>query len=310
LPRPARTFALLAVAGLALCARPAAADMGARADSLLRLESRVRWEPGAPESALARARRDSLPAYLDFYATWCAPCRWMDRVVYPDPLLADASEGVRMIRVDIDSPAGKALAARYDVQAYPTLVFVAGDGHEQLRWVGPLNLRDTRLDLAQVSVPTAQRAALLRAVAARPDDAGLVATLVTFYAYRGEVENARAAAAFARRTTAATKASDRAAVELALGKAEEFGGRDDNARAAYGRVLLLDPRGLWAWRAWLGLSACHERQGETDAAIDAAQHALALRPRTPWLAARAERLALRVARPTPPPGVDDGPGHP
>src|SRR5439155_7367537 len=128
-----------------------------------------------------------------FYATWCAPCRWMDRVVYPDPLLAEASEGVRMIRVDVDSPAGKALAARFDVQAYPTLVFMGRDGKESLRWIGPLSLRDTRLDLAQACVPGDRRSAVEQARQSRPGDARAVGNAVLFYAYRGEVENARVA---------------------------------------------------------------------------------------------------------------------
>ncbi len=305
--RAALAFALLALFAVA---RPANATdaLQARADSLLAIESRVHWEPGAPDSALARARRDGLPAYLDFYATWCAPCRWMDRVVYPDPLLADAAEGVRMIRVDIDTPAGKALAQRFDVQAYPTLVFVARDGKEALRWVGPLNLRDTRLDLAQQGVPATGRAAVQASLLAQPSDARAVATAVSFYAWRGEVENARAAvAAYEKRAGDTAPPGDRAAVRLALGKAEEFGGRDDRALDSYARVLLADPRGLFAWRAWLGMSACLERRGETLRATQAADSAVALGPRKPWLAARAQRLALGLPRPTPPPGVDDGP---
>jgi thiol-disulfide isomerase/thioredoxin len=290
---------------------PPSAALLARSDSLLALETRVHWEAGPPESALARARRDSLPAYLDFYATWCAPCRWMDRVVYPDPLLAEVSEGVRMIRVDIDSPAGKALAARFDVEAYPTLVFVGREGKESLRWIGPLSLRDTRLNLAQASVPAEGRSAVEHARQARPGDALKVGNAVLFFAYRGEVENARAAvAAYEKLTAGSARPSDAAAVRLGLGKAEEFAGRDSLALDSYARVLLTDPQGMFAWRAWLGMSACLERRSERDRAAEAALKAATLGPHAPWLLARAARLALKLPRPVAPPGVDDGPPPP
>jgi len=125
--------------------------LGARSDSLVAVETRVHWSAASPESALARARAAGQPAFLDFYATWCVPCRWMDRVVYSDPLLSEVAEGVAMIRIDVDRPEGKALAARMSVQQYPTLVHVSPEGKETLRWVGPLNLRDTRLNLAQAA---------------------------------------------------------------------------------------------------------------------------------------------------------------
>ncbi len=81
-------------AGLLLLVAPAASaapapTISARLDSLARAESQVPWLSGPPDSALVRAA--ALPVFLDFYADWCAPCRWMDRAVYPDPLLAEAS---------------------------------------------------------------------------------------------------------------------------------------------------------------------------------------------------------------------------
>ena len=50
------------------------AHADARVDSLVAAETRVHWASMPPESALAKARRAGMPAFLDFYATWCAPC--------------------------------------------------------------------------------------------------------------------------------------------------------------------------------------------------------------------------------------------
>lgn len=278
----------------------------ARVDSLVRAETRVRWSTTHPESALAGARRAGRPAFLDFYATWCVPCRWMDRVVYSDPLLAEVAEGVAMIRVDVDRPEGKALAARMGILQYPTLVYLSPEGRETLRWVGPLNLRDTRLNLGQAAVPSAQRSAVEASSRKRPADAATQASALLFYGYRGEVENARAVAKAYEVAAHRQPPASRAPVLLSLGKAEELAGRDERALEGYRRVLKLDPAGAFAWRAWLGVSACLERKGERKDALAAAREAAARGPRAAYLEARVSRLALDLPRPAAPPGVDDG----
>lgn len=288
----------------AFAANPSAtAKAVAVLDSLARAETRIRWE-GAPfDSALARARAAQRPVFLDFYADWCAPCRWMDRAVYPDPLLAEAAEGVAMIRVDIDTPAGAALARRFAVYQYPTLVFLAADGKETLRWPGPLSLRDTRLNLSQTALPSSDRRAVEAARAARPDDVALAARAILWYGGRGEVERARAIAdSLAPRLT---RPSDRAMVALNRAKAEEFAGRIERARAAYVEARDAEPDGSFAWRAWLGLSSTAEAAGDLEAALVAAQEAAARQPQ-PRLATRVARLALaRTAPALPtPPGVE------
>ncbi len=318
MPRPTTRALLLAgavIAALAAPVAPASAapapatnPLSARMDSLARAEWRVRWEAGPLDSALARARAAGRPAFLDFYADWCAPCRWMDRAVYPDPLLAEVSEGVAMIRVDIETPAGRALAARYDVHLYPTLVFVAADGREALRWPGPLSLRDTRLNLSQMALPSGRRHAVEAARAAQPADAGVQAQAILWYGGRGEVERARAIADSAEAALGATPRPDAVAVlRLSRAKAEEMAGRTARARAAYASARDADPDGLFAWRAWLGLSTTAEAARDRAAALAAAREALARNPQ-PWLAARAARLELAATAPAlpTPPGVEDG----
>jgi thiol-disulfide isomerase/thioredoxin len=278
----------------------------ARADSLIAVETRVHWSKADPESVLAQAKSDGMPVFLDFYATWCAPCHWMDRVVYSDPLLSEVAQGVVMLRVDIDQPAGQALAKRFDVTAYPTLIHIGPAGREAVRWVGPLNLRDTRLNLGQAAVPAERRADVEAQVTKHPADAITISSAVLFYGCRGEVENARALVARYEKATIGAPPKERAPVILSLGKAEEFAGHDDRAIDDYGRVLTIDPDGVWAWRAWLGLSVCLEHQGKPLDAIPAAQQARTRGPQLPFLDARVARLELRLPRPTPPPGVDDG----
>lgn len=283
---------------------PAVGAASVRLDSLVRAETRVRWELAPPESALARAGRAGRPAFLDFYADWCAPCRWMDRAVYSDPLLAETSEGVAMLRIDIDRPAGRALAQKYGVFQYPTLVYVAADGREVLRWPGPLGLRDTRLNLGQVSLPSSGRSAVEAERALRPDDLGTQARALLWYGWRGEVERVRAILD-SLEAGRHLRDPERAMLYLNLGKAEEIAARNERALAAYQRSIEFDPRGPFAWRAWLGVSTTLEATRDVAGARAGAREAWALNPQ-PWLAARVERLALAQALPPlpTPPGVE------
>ena len=308
----------VAVAGAALAlvsfapgagAKTAATDPAkARLDSLVAAESRVRWDRLPPDSAIVTAARQGRPAFLDFFADWCVPCRWMDRAVYSDPLLGEVAEAVAMVRVDIETPEGRRLAERYGVRQYPTLIYLAPDGREILRWPGPLSLRDTRLNLGQVALPSAGRAALEAERAKRPDDFDTQSRALLWYGWRGEVERVRALVDTLekkRPKDGPRAATTAATLQLNLAKAEEIAGRRDRALAAYRRALALDPEGAFAWRAWLGVSAALEQGGDPAGALEAAREALRRNPQA-WLAARVERIVLAAHQPVlaTPPGID------
>lgn len=76
----------------------------------------------------AEVLRAPLPVLVDFTATWCGPCKALNRVV---DQLADETVGkIRVVTVDIDDAPD--IAARYGVRAVPTVIgFVRGEktGH-------------------------------------------------------------------------------------------------------------------------------------------------------------------------------------
>ena len=62
-----------------------------------------------------------MPVVIDFYATWCGPCRSLAPLIEK---LADEFEGrVKVLKVDVDKNVALAEAAR--IQSIPTLFFIS-----------------------------------------------------------------------------------------------------------------------------------------------------------------------------------------
>lgn len=63
-----------------------------------------------------------VPVVVDFYATWCPPCRMLAPVL--DGLAAEFGERVRFVKVNIDEAPQLAQAAQ--ISSVPTLLIVQG----------------------------------------------------------------------------------------------------------------------------------------------------------------------------------------
>jgi thiol:disulfide interchange protein len=79
--------------------------------------------------AMERAKEENKPMMIDFYTTWCGPCKMLDRNTFSDPRVREwMTENVIFTKVDGDKHRG--LIRKYGVRAYPTVVFISPEGRE------------------------------------------------------------------------------------------------------------------------------------------------------------------------------------
>jgi thiol-disulfide isomerase/thioredoxin len=116
---------IIRVAVLLLCISAAAKAQG------------ITFEQGSFASVVAKAKTENKLIFIDFYTSWCGPCKHMAETVFKQDNVGQFFNS-RFIsyKVDAEKGEGKALAEKFNVHIYPTYLFIDSKGAVFNRSIG------------------------------------------------------------------------------------------------------------------------------------------------------------------------------
>ena len=85
----------------------------------------VNWQNDL-DKALQDARSKGMPVMADFYTSWCGWCKKLDSDTYSNNDVNELSR--KFVCVKVDGDKDQALARKYGVRGYPTVIFLDYDG--------------------------------------------------------------------------------------------------------------------------------------------------------------------------------------
>jgi len=141
------------------------------------------------KTTLAKAQKEDKLIFVDCYTTWCGPCKWMSANVFNQEAVGDYyNEHFINVKLDMEKGEGLEFAKKYGIRAYPTLMFINGEGNMVHKAIGSRKA-DQFATLGQAANDPAQQvgalmaryekgdrdAAFLKSYAGVSQDAGMAA---------------------------------------------------------------------------------------------------------------------------------------
>lgn len=93
-------------------------------------EKKVHFFAGDWQELQLAAKSKKKPFFVDFYATWCGPCKLLDKTTFRDSAVSDYANSVFIpFKADVDQRESKDIAQVYNVTSMPTIIFFDADGN-------------------------------------------------------------------------------------------------------------------------------------------------------------------------------------
>lgn len=92
-------------------------------------DRKVEFFTGSLISAKEKAKAENKYYFLEFYADWCKPCKWMEDNTYSNGKLAEyIQDNYVAVKINIEDFDGHALKEKYNVEYLPTIIVFNDQG--------------------------------------------------------------------------------------------------------------------------------------------------------------------------------------
>ena len=103
----------------------------------------INFETSTFKEILAKAKREKKLVFLDAYASWCGPCKLMEKNIFPLPAVKEYyNANFINARIDMEKGEGRDIALKYQVRSYPSYLFLNGDGEVVMKNYGYMGEQD------------------------------------------------------------------------------------------------------------------------------------------------------------------------
>jgi thiol-disulfide isomerase/thioredoxin len=99
----------------------------------------IEFKEGSWLEILNEAKKQNKLIFIDIYTTWCGPCKIMSAKVFTLNIISEKfNESFVNFKIDAEKGEGIELAKKYAITAYPTYLFVNGNGDLVYRAIGAM----------------------------------------------------------------------------------------------------------------------------------------------------------------------------
>lgn len=103
----------------------------------------IKFEESNFTAVLAKAKKENKLVFIDAYTTWCGPCKLMAKNIFPQKTVGDYYNSHFInAKIDMEKGEGIEIAKKYNVKAFPTYLFVDGNGELVHRTLGYVEEND------------------------------------------------------------------------------------------------------------------------------------------------------------------------
>ena len=100
----------------------------------------IEFKEGSWLEILNEAKKQNKLIFIDIYTTWCGPCKMMSAKVFTLNIISEKfNESFVNFKIDAEKGEGIELAKKYAITAYPTYLFVNGNGDLVYRAMGAMS---------------------------------------------------------------------------------------------------------------------------------------------------------------------------